>query len=262
MKQPIVIIGIGELGGIFAKAFLHAGYPVYPVTRKMDIDQTAKNLPAPRLVLVAVAEKDFASVIQTIPAPWRNCIGLLQNELLPRDWQFYHIEEPTVISVWFEKKKGMDYNVLIPSRVYGPQAAPLAAALSGIDIACEVLPTADDLLYELVRKNVFVFTINIAGLVLADGTSTADLWARHNDLALAVANEVIDVQEWLTGTSFDRKRLIDGLIEGINGDLRHKCKGRSAPGRLERVVSVADEAGLEIPRIRQIQPANSVTPHR
>ena len=253
MNQPVVIIGIGELGGVFAKAFLHAGHPVYPVTRNMDIEEAAKNLPDPLLALVAVAEKDFAAVMQTIPVSWRNRAGLLQNELLPRDWQLYHIDDPTVITVWFEKKKGMDFNVLIPSRIYGPQAEPMAAALSGIDIACKILPAADDLLYELVRKNVFVFTINIAGLVLPEGTTTADLWARHNELALAVADEVIDVQQWLTKTAFDRQRLIDGLIEGINGDLHHKCKGRSAPGRLQRVVAAADEAGLEIPRIRQIK---------
>jgi hypothetical protein len=245
MNQPIVIIGIGELGGVFAKAFLHAGYPVYPVTRRMDIARAADTMPDPQLVLVAVAEKDFPSVMQTIPAPWRNCIGLLQNELLPRDWKSYHIDAPTVICVWFEKKKGMDANVLIPSLV--------AEALSGIDIAAEVLATADDLLYELVRKNVFVFTINIAGLVLPDGATTAGLWTRHQELALAIADEVIDVQEWLSGTSFDRQRLIDGLIEGINGDLQHKCKGRSAQGRLERVIATADKAGLEIPGIRQIQ---------
>ena len=253
MNQPVVIIGIGELGGVFAKAFLHAGYPVYPVTREMDINEAAKKMSNPLLVLVAVAENDFASVMQSIPAPWRNCVGLLQNELLPRDWQSYHIVAPTVITVWFEKKKGMDFNVLIPSRIYGPQAEPMADALSGIGIACEILPAADDLLYELVRKNVFVFTINIAGLVLPEGTTTADLWARHNELALAVANEVIDVQEWLTGTSFERNRLVDGLIEGINGDLHHKCKGRSAPGRLQRAVAAADEACLEIPRLRQIK---------
>jgi hypothetical protein len=253
MNQPIVIIGIGELGGVFARAFLHAGYPVYPVTRQMDIDQAAKMMPDPQLVLVAVAEKDFSPVMQTLPAPWRNRIGLLQNELLPRDWQSYRIDDPTVISVWFEKKKGMDTNELIPSRVHGPQAKLIAGALHGIDIACEVLSTEEDLLYELVRKNVFVFTINIAGLVLAEGTDTATLWAQHHELALAIADEVIDVQQWLTGATFDRKRLIDGLIEGINGDLKHNCKGRSARGRLERVIAVADGADLNIPRIRQIQ---------
>lgn len=258
MNQPIVIIGIGELGSVFARAFLHAGYPVYPVTRKMDIDEAVENIPDPQLVLVAVAEKDFPAVMQTIPVPWRNCIGLLQNELLPGDWKSYHIEDPTVICVWFEKKKGMDANVLIPSQVHGPQARLVADALSCIDIAAEVLATADDLLYELVRKNVFVFTINIAGLVLPDGATTADLWTRHNELALAIADEVIDVQQWLTGATFDRKRLIDGLIEGINGDLQHKCKGRSARGRLERVFSAAEEAGLEIPRIREVHGSSKI----
>jgi len=253
MYQPIVIIGIGELGGIFAKAFLHAGYAVYPVTREMDIDQAANDTPDPQLVLVAVAEKDFSAVMQTLPAPWHGCIGLLQNELLPRDWQSYPIDDPTIVSVWFEKKKGMGTNVLIPSRVYGPQGSLIAGALHGIDIACNALSTEDDLLYELVRKNVFVFTINIAGLVLPAGATTETLWAQHHELALAIADEVIDIQQWLTGAPFDRNRLIDGLIEGINGDLQHKCKGRSARGRLERLIAVAGEAGLKIPRITEIK---------
>ncbi len=32
MQQPVVIIGIGELGGVFAGAFLKNGHPVYPIT--------------------------------------------------------------------------------------------------------------------------------------------------------------------------------------------------------------------------------------
>ncbi len=84
MNQPIVIIGIGELGGVFARAFLRNGYPVYPVTRNMNISDPANSIPQPELVLVAVAEKDFKTVMATIPAAWRNFTGLLQNELLPR----------------------------------------------------------------------------------------------------------------------------------------------------------------------------------
>ena len=70
MKPPIAIIGIGELGSVFAKAFLRNGYPVYPITRNMDIAEEAENLPAPQLVLAAVAEKDFHKVMQTIPDRW------------------------------------------------------------------------------------------------------------------------------------------------------------------------------------------------
>ena len=67
MEQPIVIIGIGELAGVIARAFLRNGHPVCPVTRGMDIQAEAKKLPDPRMVLVGVAEKDFPEVMQTIP---------------------------------------------------------------------------------------------------------------------------------------------------------------------------------------------------
>lgn len=252
MKPPIVIIGIGELAGVFARAFLRNGYPVYPVTRSTKINEAAQNLPRPQLVLVAVAEKDFREVMQTIPAGWRSRLVLLQNELLPRDWEAYAIENPTVISVWFEKKRGMDYNVLLPSPVYGPNADLIAESLAGIEIPCNVLSSADDLVFELVLKNVFVFTINIAGLALPEGTTTAMLWQENQKLALDVADNVIDLQEFVTGKTFARDGLRQGLLAGINGDPQHRCRGRSAPGRLTRIVEIADEANLPIPAIRDI----------
>ena len=92
--------------------------------------------------------------------------------------------------------------------------------------------------------------INIAGLVT--GGTTGALWSDHQELARAVANEVIDLQEWMTGVTFARNRLLDGILAGINGDPNHKCTGRSAPARLERVINLADEAGLELPEIREI----------
>ena len=101
MNQPIVIIGIGELAGVFARGFLRNGYPVFPITRDMDISQAFQTVPEPALVLVAVAEKDFSDVLAKIPPQWHKCIGLLQNELLPGDWQACNITNPTVISVWF-----------------------------------------------------------------------------------------------------------------------------------------------------------------
>ena len=102
-------------------------------------------------------------------------------------------------------------------------------------------------------KNVFVFTINIAGLMLAEGTTTSVLWEKHQKLARDVANEVIDVQEFLTGRKFAREELIEGFLAGVEGDPHHKCKGRAAAGRLTRMVELADEAGLKIQTIRDIQ---------
>lgn len=252
MKPPIVIIGIGELGGVFAKAYLKSGYPVYPVTRALSMAEAADHLPNPQLVLAAVAEKDFQTVMETLPDQWRRILVLLQNELLPRDWQTHHIDNPTVISVWFEKKKGMDHHVLLPSPVYGPNAQVIAESLAKIDIPCKILAGEDELVFELVLKNVFVFTINIAGLILEEGTTTSTLWQKHQQLARDIANEIIDIQQSLTGASFARDRVIEGFIEGIKGDPAHKCKGRAAPERLTRAVKLANEADLKIPTIRDI----------
>ncbi len=253
MNKPVVIIGIGELGGVFARAFLRNGYPVYPVTRSMNIADEPSRLPDPELALVAVAEKDFQTVMAAFPAVWRNRIVLLQNELLPRDWKAYNISNPTIISVWFEKKPGREYKVLIPSRIHGPNAELIAKSLKFVGIPCKILSNEEELLFELVLKNVFVLTINIAGLVLEEGTTTESLWTQHNELARTISNEVIDVQEWLTKATFQRKRLIDGLAEGVYGDPAHKCKGRSAQGRLTRVLEIANGADLKIPRIRSIR---------
>ena len=252
VKPPIVIIGIGELAGVFAKGFLRGGHPVYPVTRDMNMIEEAQILPDPQLVLVAVAEKDYHLVMKTIPLGWRDHLVLLQNELLPGDWEAYDIGNPTVISVWFEKKKGMEYHAILPSPVYGAMAGLVADALERIAIPCKVLDSKDELIYELVLKNVFVLTINITGLVLEEGSTTGMLWHEHQKLALDVADNIIDLQEFITGKNFVRNRLREGLLAGIKGDPDHKCKGRSAPDRLARMVKLADKAGLKVPTIIEI----------
>ena len=259
MNSPVVIIGIGELGGVFAKAFLQNGHPVYPVTRSMSMTEEAENLSDPQLVLAAVAEKDFQSTMETLPDRWRRNLVLIQNELLPSDWLVHNIPHLTVISVWFEKKKGKDYHVLRPSPVYGSKAAMIAESLAMIRIPCKVLSGREELVFELVLKNVFVFTINIAGLLLEEGTTTSDLWEKHQKLAREVAKEVIDVQEFLAGRKFDREELIEGFLEGVEGDPHHICKGRAAAGRLIRMVELANEAGLKIQTIRDIRRRTSAS---
>jgi len=251
MQHPVAIIGVGELGGVFARAFLGAGHPVYPVTRRMPLNQTLEKIPSPILTLVAVGEKDLPAVLQELSLDKRSCLGLLQNELLPDTWQSIGVTDPTVISVWFEKKKGMDVKVLRPSPLFGPQAEAMAAALEGIGIPCRRLASTDELLLELVVKNVFVYMINICGL--KTGGTTGTLWAEHNRLARQVAAEIIDLQEAITETNFSRSVLMDGVAAGVTGDPDHKCMGRSAPARLTRFLSMADEAGIKADAIRAIE---------
>jgi len=104
--------------------------------------------------------------------------------------------------------------------------------------------------FELVLKNVYIITTNIAGLRV--GGSVGELWAEHQQLARDVANDVIDIQEALTGASFDRDALIKAMLLAFDGDLQHKCMGRSAPARLQRALQHADQHALPVPTLRAI----------
>jgi len=61
---------------------------------------------------VCTAEADLQTALNDIPVVWKDRVAMMQNELLPRDWEDHHFINPTVISVWFEKKKGIDSKVL------------------------------------------------------------------------------------------------------------------------------------------------------
>lgn len=244
---------MGEMGSVFARGFLRLGYSVHPVIRGVDMqtvaDAVSDTNEAPELVLLAVGEADLQEQLSKLPENWKDRLVLLQNELLPADW-LRHALTPTVISVWFEKKKGQDSKVIIPSPVYGKHAQLVADALASIDISCQVLNSDDELLNELVVKNVYILTTNIGGLEV--GGNVGQLWQQHKTLATNVANEVICLQEALIGKPLDNSALIDGMVKAFDGDSEHMCMGRSAPARLKRALSLADERGLVLENLRRI----------
>lgn len=248
--SEVVVIGLGQLGRVFAGGLLRSGHTVVPVNRGDDMLTVAHVHPDPERVLVAVAENDLHTVLAAMPGAWRPRVALIQNELLPRDWEKYRYTEPTVISVWFEKKQGTDAKPLIPSPVAGPGARLLCDALTAIDLPCREVAPGHELLFELVRKNVYILTTNIAGL--KTGGTVSQLWAQHESFARQVANEVIDVQDALTGVAHDREKLIAGMLEAFDGDPDHGCTGRSAPARLARALAHADAFGLSVPTLRAL----------
>ncbi|MEZ5537353.1 MAG: hypothetical protein R3F02_17250 [Thiolinea sp.] len=253
MKDPVVIIGIGEIGSVLARGFLRSGHPVYPVTSNMNLSAQMNTIPEPALVVVAVGETALDDVLQDMPAPWRKQLVLIQNELLPPDWLKHGIDNPTVVSVWFEKKKGQDVKVVVPSTVFGPHAGMLIQALDALEIPATQIADADKMTFELVRKNYYILVSNIAGLVCGGTVST--LWNEHNALARSVAADVHSLQEHLTGQTLDHDALIAAMVIAFEGDPEHKCMGRSAPARLERALKMAEQAGLAVPALEKIQSA-------
>jgi ketopantoate reductase len=249
MNKSVVVVGLGEMGSVFARGFLRSGYTVHPVTRDMEMQAVAEDLPEPELVLIAVGEADLHEQLMKVPETWKDRLVLLQNELLPRDWQRHNLE-PTVISVWFEKKKGMDSKVIIPSPVFGKHAQQVADALASIDIAATVLADESALLHELVLKNVYILTTNIAGLEV--GGNVGQLWDEHKLVAESVALDVIRLQEALTGKALDHQGLIEGMVNAFNGDREHMCMGRSAPVRLQRALMLAQQNDLSLKMLERI----------
>lgn len=248
-NQTVVLIGVGEMGGVFAKAVLRAGRTVVPINRGEATVESVSSAP-PELVLVTVGEADLHPVLEGLPANWKSRVGLIQNELLPRDWERHGIADPTVAVAWFEKKPGQDVKVVVPTPVSGPSAGLISDALSGIGIDAGVVSAAD-LPIELVIKNCYILTVNIAGLRV--GGTVGELWDDHHDLTAAVADEVLAIQEHLLGNPFDRAAAVDGMARAIAGDPEHKATGRSAPARLERAVNQAAAAGISVPTLAAIQ---------
>jgi len=249
MDKSVVVVGLGEMGSVFARGFLRTGYTVHPVIRGMEMKTIADDIPQPELALIAVGETDLHGQLAKVPDVWKDRLVLLQNELLPNDWQQYKLD-PTVISVWFEKKKGQDSKVIIPSPVFGKHAQQVADALASIDIATTVLADEAALLHELVLKNVYILTTNIAGLEV--GGNVGQLWDEHRIIAESVVTDVIRLQEALTGQILDHQALIESMVNAFNGDREHMCMGRSAAVRLQRALMLAQQNNLTLTMLERI----------
>ncbi|KTG16109.1 MULTISPECIES: hypothetical protein [unclassified Guyparkeria] len=254
MTQPFAtewgLIGAGEIGGVLAHGLLKTGHPVFPIGRDTDIATALAAKPDLDGLLVAVGEKDLQPVLEQIPSVWFNRLVLIQNELLPEDWRKHGIETPTVASIWFEKKPGKPVKPLVSSPVHGPKADGLVAAMQSLDIPAHRVTDSDAMLEELVIKNVYILTTNIAGL--ETGGDVEDLWNNHQQLARNIAADVISLQEAKVGKAFDHQRLIDGMVKGFDGDPQHQCMGRSAPQRMARALSQAEELNVDMPHIADV----------
>jgi len=243
--KDVVIAGLGQMGAVFAHALLRAGHSVHPVNRGDDPSRLEVD---PAFVLLAVGEGDLDDAVAGLPASWRPRIGLLQNELLPGRWEALGLEDPTVAVVWFEKKKTIATNVILPTPVAGPWAEPLVDALRTIDVAAETI-TRDALPAALVAKNVYILTANLGGLAVGGGTVAA-LWKEHRETAEAIAREAIAIQSAVLGAPLDAEALLRELERAFLADPDHGAMGRSAPARLERALAAAEAHGVDVPAMR------------
>ncbi|NOR52205.1 MAG: hypothetical protein GQ470_06250, partial [Gammaproteobacteria bacterium] len=237
------------MSGVFNRGFLKMGYPLYPILRGNNIKDMEREIPDPELVLIAVGETDIHTAIGDIPPSWSDRTVLLQNELLPKDWEGSQLKNPTVISVWFEKKRGQEYKVIVPSPIFGPNAELVNGALTTLNIPSWIVANDEELLFELVRKNLYILTSNIAGLALPEGATVGELSSDYQQLMQSVSSEILKIQYSLIGKILDSSALLRSMMLAFNGDLNHKCMGRSAPARLKRALKLSQKENITTPTL-------------
>lgn len=245
-----VVWGVGELGAVFARGLLRAGRSVHPVVRGTDVTALAERVSEPEVVLVAVGESDLDAALAAMPVVWRERVALLQNELRPRDWERHALRSPTLAVVWFEKKRGTDVRVLLPTLVAGFAAAPLLDALAALGVPAERVD--EDAAYAaLAAKNLYILVTNVAGMIVGGDVGT--LLGAHRALAMEVARDVLDLETALFAPrAFDEAAALAVLERAGAADPGHLCTGRSAPVRLARSIAHADALRLEVPALRRI----------
>ena len=126
----------------------------------------------------------------------------------------------------------------------------LASALGSLGIPVDILHGEERLLFELVRKNLYILTTNIAGL--ETGGTVSELWRDHREIARSVAREILEIQFAVIENRLDSEALMRAMLVAFEGDPGHQCMGRSAPARLSRALEQAREANILTPMLNKI----------
>jgi ketopantoate reductase len=271
---PVVVVGLGQLGAVFAEGFLRLGHAVIPVLRGQSLTEKAAGCglvargpgkdadgslegTGPELVLVAVGEDDLGAVLESIPLGWRERVALLQNELRPCLWQPSGLIDPTIAVIWFEKKVGIPLREVRATAVAGPRRELIVAALSRVGVSAVSIggpSPVEELAHELALKNLYILCLNLAGLA---GVSDAGALLRSgSEVFLRLFEEVFQLELALDrragGAQLDRARLELELVAAIQADPKHSARGRSAPQRLVRTLRLAREEGLTSPHLEAL----------
>ncbi len=250
----VVLIGLGQLGSVFAHGLLRRGHTVVPINRGDKPEEVARRVPEPELVLIAVGEGDLAPILEELPPAFRDAVGLVQNGLLPPDWEAHDLH-PTVAVVWFEKKKNIVPTPILPTLIAGPQAELLVHALRAVELPAEVIDEAA-LPQALVLKNVYINVFNLAALApdIDPAITVGALWRKHRTLTTALLGEAVALEAARLGQTIDRATIERGVERAVKADPNHRARGRRAPARLEQALRFAKEQGLSVPTIEALAP--------
>ena len=242
-----LLIGPGQLGRAIGGGLLACGVSLDVALRSTRVSDWSPY----DFILVAVGEKDLESALSSIPPEVRDRLVLLQNDLVPASWRARDVTHPTVLVVWFEKKKGKPSQVVRTSDLAGPHSALFARAFEAIDMPARVITEAE-CVRALVVKNLYILASNAMGLRLGGGT-TGSLVAEHREETARLLGELCALERTrLTAEEnalLEDEALVLETFAAFASDPNHGLMGRTAKERVERALERAREAGVSVPRL-------------
>ncbi len=254
--SEVVVWGVGELGAMFARGELCCGNTVVPVTRSTPLNTLAEHSCDPARVWMTMGVEDLWKALPSVPLHWRQRLVLVQNELLPPLWEFRRIEDPTVVSVWFEKKPRTPLREVGSSEVYGPLSEGVCDVFEMLSLPVTRLQGRDQLLRSLLVKNAYILVTNLVGM----GTelTVEQLFSERGPLCRAVFGEVMKVQQHLLGENPKDVPSPEDVWSACLGRLQscpdRKAAGRSARERCLRILETAKELDIEVPTVAGLLP--------
>jgi ketopantoate reductase len=252
VNPNIVVVGMGQLGEVFARCFLRAGFTTVPVLRSQSIEGRVDE--GTRLLLLAVGEADLDQALASVPNELLPQVVLLQNELRPASFSSRYQADskksgPTILVVWFEKKGERPPVVVLPSVLFGPQSELMQQALAKMDLPARRIDGPAELAHELALKNLYILGLNLSGL---RGASRAGELLDAGAPFEALVDELISLEQagqraanW--DVELDHQRLRRDLELSIQADPNHGCAGRTAPERLARTLELGEKWGVALP---------------
>lgn len=250
VKNPCVVVGIGQVGQVLAMGLLRQGYPVFPLNRGDDPACLMQALCNPQLILITVGKENLSSVLTALPESWRQHVALVQNELSPKDWREAKITNPTLASLWFERRDNGVPRVILPTPLFGPKVNILAEALSAMRLPFRMVASEDAMIVELALK--YLFTLSTMFGSLKTGGSIGVLWKNYRALALAIAEEVLSVGELRFGLPLPCQTLLERLAAVFDAAPDLIMIRDNTLARLEETVEFAQTNHLKVPTLRDI----------
>ncbi|MCP4502199.1 MAG: hypothetical protein GY822_19755 [Deltaproteobacteria bacterium] len=241
--KDFIVYGVGQLGQLFAGGALRENRRVVPITRGGDLDEVWDNTSVNTPILVGVGEGELDAVLGTIPAPRREHVLLVQNELFPKQWTEIGIRSPTIGIIWLSKKKGRPVEIARPSTLFGPHSSFFASLHQALELPFEEVDEAK-MHRLLVAKFAFILGINTLGLV--ENLPLGD-WLRKDEGQVdAVLKDAVTLGEAHLDACIDADLALREAKEAMQALAHYPAKGRTAAQRLQRAIVDAKALNCDV----------------